>query len=55
MAQIKYVVLLSSSPAPRTATVRESFRELAGLRTRIGGIQEFIGGPYSSGEGMNQV
>ena len=51
---IRHVVLFQWKPGTSEATIAEAFRELAGLRGKIPGLQQFEGGAYSSPEGLNK-
>ena len=54
MAAIKHIVLLKFKPTTAETLIEDSFQNLAGLTQLIPGIVEFMGGPYSSQEGLNQ-
>ena len=51
---IRHVVLFQWKPGTTEAKISEAFRELAGLKGIIPGLQSFEGGPYSSPEGLNK-
>jgi hypothetical protein len=51
---IRHVVLFQWKPGTSPAAIDEMFRELAGLKGKIPGLQQFEGGPYSSPEGLNK-
>ena len=53
MPQIKHMVILKFKPEVPRATIENLFEELAGLQSKIDGILDFSGGPYSSHEGLN--
>jgi stress responsive alpha/beta barrel protein len=52
--RIRHVVLFQWKPGTTQATIDETFRELASLKGKIPGLQQFEGGPYSSPEGLNK-
>jgi hypothetical protein len=54
-AVIRHVVLFQWKPGTTPAAIEEMFRELAGLKGKIPGLQQFEGGPYSSPEGLNKL
>ena len=54
MTAIKHIVLLKFKPTTTEALIEDTFQNLAGLKGLIPGIAEFVGGPYSSPEGLNQ-
>ena len=54
LAAIKQIVLLKFKPTTAETLIEDSFQNLAGLTQLIPGIVEFMGGPYSSQEGLNQ-
>ncbi len=54
MTAIKHIVLLKFKPTTTEALIEDAFQNLAGLKGLIPGIAEFVGGPYSSPEGLNQ-
>lgn len=54
MPQIKHLVLLKYKPSASKAQIDKNFADLGGLQAKIPGILDFAGGPYSSGEGLNQ-
>jgi Stress responsive A/B Barrel Domain len=51
---IRHVVLFQWKAGTSEAKIAECFRELAALKGKIPGLQQFEGGPYSSPEGLNQ-
>ena len=51
---VKHVVLLKFKTGTSEAQVGRMFGDLAGLKKHISGLTDFIGGPYSSPEGLNQ-
>lgn len=51
---VRHVVLFQWKPGTTQATIDGLFRELAGLKGKIPGLEQFEGGPYSSPEGLNQ-
>lgn len=53
MPQIKHMVILQFKPEVSQATIDDLFVQLAGLQSKIPGILDFSGGPYSSDEGLN--
>ena len=53
MPQIKHMVILKFKPSVTQETIDDIFRQLADLQNKIGGIMDYSGGPYSSGEGLN--
>ena len=54
MGEVKHVVLLKFKSGTTPQQISGFFKKLAGLKDHIPGIREFIGGPYSSPEGLNQ-
>lgn len=54
MAEIKHIVLLKFKPATTESQIAGFFKELAGLTRKIPGLNNFIGGRYSSPEGENR-
>ncbi|GMU24242.1 MAG: hypothetical protein AMXMBFR13_43180 [Phycisphaerae bacterium] len=54
MPQVKHVVLLRFKPGTSQQQVDQIFAALAGLQSKIPGLLDFSGGPYSSGEGLNR-
>jgi hypothetical protein len=54
VAEIKHVVLLKFKAGTMDSQIAGFFRELNGLTQKIPGLDDFIGGPYSSPEGLNQ-
>jgi hypothetical protein len=54
MPDMKHIVLMKFKPATSTAQIAGFFRDLKALKTLIPGIKDFVGGPYSSAEGLNQ-
>ncbi len=50
---IQDVVLVKFKPTTE-AEIDDAFQNLAGLKELIPGMDRFIGGPYSSPEGLNQ-
>jgi len=52
---IRHVVLFQWKPGTSEAQIAGMFRELAGLKGKIPGLQQFEGGPYSSPEGLNKL
>jgi hypothetical protein len=51
---VRHIVLLKFKQDTPTDQIREVFDALAGLSAVIPGITDFIAGPYSSPEGLNQ-
>ncbi len=54
MSEVKHVVLFQFKQGTSDDQIAGIYAELAGLEDLIPGIEEFIGGPYSSPEGMNR-
>ena len=54
MAEIKHVVLLKFKSATTESQISGFFDELESLTQKIPGLNHFMGGPYSSPEGLNQ-
>jgi len=54
MPQVKHAVLLRFKPGTPPAAVQSLFKTLDGLRTKVPGLLDFSGGPYSSPEGLNK-
>ena len=54
MAEIKHIVLLKFKPATTESQIAGFLKELDGLTHKIPGLNNFIGGRYSSPEGLNQ-
>lgn len=54
MPQIKHMVILKFKPEVSHAVIDDLFQQLAGLQSKIDGILDFSGGPYSSEEGLNE-
>ena len=54
MPQMKHIVLLRFKEGTAPSQVDGFFRDLANLKGVIAGILDFMGGPYSSHEGLNQ-
>lgn len=54
MGAIKHVVLFKFKEGIPDSKVESLFGEVKALQAIIPGYQEFIGGPYSSPEGLNQ-
>jgi hypothetical protein len=54
MAKVKHIVLLKFTGDTTDEQIGGFFKDLAGLQDTIGGLEEFIGGPYESHEGLNQ-
>ena len=54
MAQVKHVVLLKLRATTSEQKIREIFMALDGLRSKIPGLLDFSGGPYSSKEGLQK-
>lgn len=53
MPQIKHMVILQFKPEVPQATIDDLFQQLADLQSKIDGILDYSGGPYSSDEGLN--
>lgn len=51
---IHHAVLIKFRTAQKKSEIDNAFAELAGLKKKIPGILSFVGGPYSSPEGLNQ-
>jgi len=51
---IHHAVLLKFKSSVKKPDIERAFSELAGLKKKIPGIVSFVGGPYSSPEGLNQ-
>lgn len=51
---IKHVVLFQWKEGTSDEQIADIFKALAGLDQLIPGIEEFVGGPYSSPEEMNK-
>lgn len=51
---IRHVVLFQWKAGTTEAQITECFRELAALKGKIPGLQQYEAGPYSSPEGLNQ-
>jgi hypothetical protein len=51
---VRHVVLFQWKAGTSEATIAECFRELAALKGKIPGLQQFESGPYASPEGLNQ-
>ena len=51
---IQHVVLFKFKPTTTEAEIDDASQNLAGLKELIPGMDRFIGGPYSSPEGLNQ-
>jgi hypothetical protein len=51
---VKHMVLLKFKPTTSEGQIAEAFRALRGLQEKIPGLKDFMGGPYSSPEGLNQ-
>lgn len=54
MPAIQHMVLLKFKPETAPGKINDLFTQLGELRQLIPGITYFAGGPYSSGEGLNQ-
>lgn len=54
MATIKHVVLFKFKETVADSQVQSLFGEIRDLQSIIPGYEEFIGGSYSSPEGLNQ-
>ncbi|MCW5982379.1 MAG: Dabb family protein [Bryobacteraceae bacterium] len=54
MATIKHVVLFKFKDSVSDSQVQNLFGEIKDLQSIIPGYQEFIGGSYSSPEGLNK-
>jgi hypothetical protein len=54
MSQVKHVVLMKLKATTSEQKIREIFAALDGLRSRIPGLLDFSGGPYSSDEGLHR-
>ena len=54
MAKVKHIVLLKFKVGTTQEQIDGIFRDLEGLQDKISGIEDFLGGPYSSDEGLNQ-
>ena len=54
MTAIKHIVLFKFKATTTETQIEDAFQNLAGLKDLIAGLAEFIGGPYSSPEGLNQ-
>ena len=54
MAGIKHIVLFKFKQGIPNSQVDSLFGEIRDLQAIIPGYQEFIGGPYSSPEGLDQ-
>ena len=54
MAAVKHVVLLKFKPGTTDDQIQSTFDTIKELKELLPGIEEFIGGPYSSPEGLNQ-
>ncbi len=54
MPLMQHMVLLKFKPDVPAATIEKLFANLAELKTLIPGIRKFVGGPYSSHEGLNK-
>jgi hypothetical protein len=54
MPQVKHIVLLKWKEGTAQEQIDGFFELLAGLKDKIPGILDFIGGPYKSPEGLNQ-
>jgi hypothetical protein len=54
MPAIEHVVLLKFKPTTSEKTIKDLYRQLEELKGLIPGIRSFVGGPYSSDEGLNQ-
>jgi hypothetical protein len=54
MPQVKHCVLLRFKPTTSPAKAQEIFDALASLQSKIPGILDFSGGPYSSQEGLHK-
>jgi hypothetical protein len=51
---VKHIVLFQFKKDVTQQQIDDIYKALAGLQALIPGIEEFIGGPYSSPEGMNK-
>lgn len=54
MPQVKHLVLIKFKPTTSLLVIDQCMDDLRGLKTKIAGILDFCGGPYASGEGLNQ-
>ena len=54
MPAVQHMVLLKFKSDTPTTKIDQIFADLAELQSLIPGITKFVGGPYASGEGMNQ-
>ena len=54
MTAIKHIVLFKFKATTTETQIEDAFHNLTGLKDLIAGLAEFIGGPYSSPEGLNQ-
>ena len=54
MPAVQHMVLLKFKPGVSSATIDSLFAQLAELKSLIPGIRRFVGGPYSSREGLNK-
>ena len=54
MPAVKHVVLFKFKPGTTDEQIQSSFDALKGVKELLPGIEEFISGPYSSPEGLNQ-
>ena len=54
MAEVKHVVLLKFKSGTTAQQIGGFYSSLAGLKKDIAGLKDFVGGPYSSPEGLNQ-
>ena len=54
MPAVQHMVLLKFKPGVSSKTIDNLFAQLAELQSPIPGIRRFVGGPYSSHEGLNQ-
>ena len=54
MTAIKHIVLFKFKATTTETQIEDAFQNLTGLKDLITGLAEFIGGPYSSPEGLNQ-
>jgi hypothetical protein len=54
MAKVKHAVIFKLKSSTTMTQIREIFTALDGLRSKIPGLLDFSGGPYSSPEGLNQ-
>lgn len=51
---IKRVVLFTFKPGTLDTSVNQFFAELSKLRNTVQGVEDFVSGPYSSEDNLNQ-